>query len=67
MKDSFALQWYDSTDKLSGLVGIRMTEEKKEKISRFKKKTIEVKVKSKALTLLLSDPIIVIIVSYSCL
>jgi hypothetical protein len=38
MKDSFALQWYDSTDKLSGLVGIKMTEEEKEKISRFKKR-----------------------------
>jgi REP element-mobilizing transposase RayT len=37
MKDSFVLQWYDSTNELLESVGIKMTEEEKEKISQFQK------------------------------
>jgi REP element-mobilizing transposase RayT len=47
MKDSFVLQWYDSTNELLESVGIKMTEEEKEKISQFQKEATAYKTKSK--------------------
>ena len=47
MKDSFVLQWYDSINELLESVGIKMTEEEKEKISQFQKKASAYKIKPK--------------------
>jgi REP element-mobilizing transposase RayT len=47
MKDSFVLQWYDSTNELLESVGIKMTEEVKEKISQFQKEATAYKTNPK--------------------
>ena len=47
MKDSFVLKWYDSINELLMSVGIKMTEEEKEKISQFQKEASVYKTKPK--------------------
>jgi hypothetical protein len=47
MKNSFVLQLYDSTTELLEAIGIKMTEEEKEKISQFQKEATAYKTNPK--------------------
>jgi len=43
MRDSFVLQWYDSTTELLKVVGIKMSETEFDKIEQFQKEAIAYK------------------------